>query len=96
MAAVTCMPSPKPSASLSTEGNLDLLTVQVINCEITHDIFNVTNVQDLNALAVLTSQPDLLSEEQLSTATESVANYLKISGNKVIISPRFHCISAAC
>jgi len=59
------------------EGNFDLASLHVIECGISlNDVENATTEQDLVTIAVLTSQPDLLSDEKISTATFALAFYL--------------------
>ena len=63
---------------------LDLSTIHVIDCGVTlNDVINSTDVRDLSTIAVLTSQPQLLSDEQISTATSALAFYLESSQNNV-------------
>ena len=70
--------------STSNEGELDLSTIQVTDCGVTlNDVINATDVQDLNTIAVLTSQPERLSNEKISTATTALASYLENSRNEV-------------
>ena len=83
LAAVSCAP-PSNTESTLIEGMLDLSTIQVIDCGVTlNDVVNATDVRDLNTIAVLTSQPQLLSDEQISTATSALAFYLESSQNNV-------------
>ena len=70
--------------STSVEGRLDLSTIEVADCEVTlNDVINATAVRDLNTIAVLTSRPESLSDEQISTATNALAFFLKNSQNEV-------------
>ena len=65
--------------STSVEGKLDLSTIEVADCEVTlNDVINATAVRDLNTIAVLTSRPTSLSDEQISTLTYALAFFLKI------------------
>ena len=83
LAAVSCAP-PSNIKSTSTEAVLDLSTIQVIDCGVTlNDVINATDVRDLNTIAVLTSRPESLSDEQISTATNTLASYLENSQHEV-------------
>jgi len=82
LAAVACLP---PSISENTIARrLNFSTIQTTDCGITlNDIVNATTISDLHTLAVLTSQPNLLSEDQVATATTVLANYLENSETEV-------------
>jgi len=83
LAIVTCIPPPENS--LSTEGTLDRSTLQFVKCNITLNDINATTVEDLNNLAVLTSQSDLLSANQVAKATDALKSFLKSSASEVML-----------
>ena len=78
LAAIRCLPTQsnnEPKSENNTGGIFDLSSLQELPCGTT--LNNITNVtaENLPQLEVLTSQPDLLDEEDVTKASEILANF---------------------
>ena len=80
MAAATCMPPPNNSVYIAS---FDQSTLYVINCSANLNNFKSSTIEDLPTVAVLTSNPGLLSGNEVTIATETLANYLKQAQDQV-------------
>jgi len=76
-AATSCLPPPNFESGYLFEGSFDLSNILIINCSISlNDIMDST-IEQLPILAVLTSQPESLSREQIAIATKTLSIYLE-------------------
>ena len=91
-AAVLCIPAPAISG-LPIEGFFDNGTLVEIECDVTFaTVLESSNIENISALAVLSSQPDTLTNKNISIATTTLARYLNNSQEEV----RACCVVRQC
>jgi len=85
LAAILCVPITNLESGLKTENNFDRSTIEVLDCGV--DLINVRHSSIdrlLPQLLVLTSQPGILQEKDISTALDTLDFYLNNSQHQVL------------
>ena len=84
MASATCLPHTKTEQLGIIEGQFDETTVSVIKCGTTiENLMNNNTIESLSTLSVLTSAPEVLSEEDIRIATGVLETQLQQSTPEV-------------
>ena len=85
LATIRCLPTEsnnEPKSENDTGGIFDLSSLQELPCGITLNNITSATAENLPQLEVLTSQPDLLKRDDVTKATEILANF-RISDEEV-------------